>query len=420
MLFVCGIIVVVCCIFRSILLLLPTTCIESDADEGGGHRFTLIDDYYHDPDDFTKSFAWLLVYYLSGEVVPCFVQVITYHWLPSSSSRFENKGIPLAEKEIVSQNTHAAENVVRKLLQGEVHSSITSIPWEEIILGPKIGTGAAGIVYQAKFRGLRVAVKQIEVDLRASMGDHQELRSFCQEISIMAKLRHPNICQFIGVSLTRNLGDESVPFNIALIMEFVELGSLSDVLKKQRDLSFDKRMRIAREIALGMNYLHCNNPTVLHRDFKASNIFITSDLHAKIGDFGFSSLRRDAFSFSGSQNFMTSLSIEDVSEFGGTLEYMAPELLALPGANKIHYTPKCDVYSYGVVLWELATQLELFAGMEKGEIITFVVDRKARLPIPPSVPSQIRNLISACWHHDPNNRPKFQQILTDLTNFLGM
>jgi len=179
---------------------------------------------------------------------------------------------------------------------------------------------------------------------------------------------------------------------------------LFDIITQTPNQLTPKRVkRIALEVALGMHYLHSLNPPLVHRDLKSANILIDKNWHAKITDFGIS----------------RQLVPTTMTHRVGTTRWTAPEVLSY-GENR--YTNKADVYSYGIVLYELVTKRTPFDDMAwdyKVEIATMDGIR-------PKVPDKARNkhpeladLMERCWQHDPDIRPTFAQIFEILAAHLG-
>ncbi|XVF82735.1 hypothetical protein PTKIN_Ptkin16aG0073400 [Pterospermum kingtungense] len=202
-----------------------------------------------------------------------------------------------------------------------------NIPWSELVLKEKIGSGSFGTVLRAEFRGCEVAVKILmEQDFHT-----ERFREFLREVGIMKCLRHPNIVLFMG-AVTQ-------PPMLSIITEYLPRGSLFRLLQMpDAGLVLDERLRLnmALDVARGMNYLHRLNPPIVHRDLKSLNLLVDSSYTVKVCDFGLSRPKANTFLSS--------------TTAAGTPEWMAPEVLCDELSNE-----KADVYSFGVVLWELMT-----------------------------------------------------------------
>eukprot|EP00029_Vermamoeba_vermiformis_P011339 TRINITY_DN620_c0_g1_i1.p1 TRINITY_DN620_c0_g1~~TRINITY_DN620_c0_g1_i1.p1 ORF type:complete len:642 (-),score=178.52 TRINITY_DN620_c0_g1_i1:124-2049(-) len=251
----------------------------------------------------------------------------------------------------------------------------------------KLGSGSFGTVYRGMCRGKEVAVKV----LRTTTLDESSAKEFKRECQTMSALKHPNLLLFMGAC--------TQPGKLKIVTELAANGSVEDVLKdKSIKVSFHRKMKIARETAAGMNWLHCMKPSpLLHLDLKTANLLLTSDFKVKIADFGLSRLKDDK------------MSEKDKMNTGGTPLYMPPEMFQL----KPETTEKCDVYAFGVILWELFTEKRPYEGKYGSihQLIDAVSNRNERPEIPENCPKKLRQLIERCWHKDPKQRPSFQEIL---------
>ncbi|KAK9102579.1 hypothetical protein Sjap_019833 [Stephania japonica] len=258
------------------------------------------------------------------------------------------------------------------------------ILWDDIQLGERIGLGSYGEVYRADLNGTEVAVKKF-LDQDFS-GD--ALDQFRCEVKIMLRLRHPNVVLFMG-AVTR-------PPNLSILTEFLPRGSLYRLLHRPNiQLDEKRRLKMALDVAKGMNYLHTSHPTIVHRDLKSPNLLVDKNWTVKVCDFGLSRLKHHTFLSSKST--------------AGTPEWMAPEVLRNEPSNE-----KCDVYSFGVILWELATMRMPWSGMNPMQVVGAVGFQNRRLDIPEDVDPMIAQTIRDCWQSDPNLRPSFSQLMSHL------
>jgi serine/threonine protein kinase len=271
----------------------------------------------------------------------------------------------------------------------------------------KLGSGAFGTVYEGELRGKCVAVKVLK---KANFNADLQ-KEFENEIAAMTKNLHPNVVMMMGISMDngegkdkgheRNADEEEGPM---LVMELMRRGSVFHLLHRTNTpLSFHQRMKFAKACALGMNMLHCGNPPFLHLDLKSQNLLVDSNWVVKVADFG--------------QARMHGLHKAGMDQFGptGTLQYMAPEVL-----DSEEPDVKADVYSFGILLWELFTrkipytdEKEAFS-KEPGLAIAMyrhVVEFQRRLNIPENCPKKLKDLITACWHPDKAQRPFFKDII---------
>ncbi|XP_054804335.1 serine/threonine-protein kinase EDR1-like isoform X2 [Prosopis cineraria] len=145
------------------------------------------------------------------------------------------------------------------------------IPWEDFIIGERIGLGSYGEVFRADWNGTEVAVKKfLDQDFSGAA-----LAEFKREVRIMRRLRHPNIVLFMG-AVTR-------PPNLSIISEFLPRGSLYKILHRPNcQIDEKRRIKMALDVARGMNCLHTSMPTIVHRDLKSPNLLVDNNWNVKI------------------------------------------------------------------------------------------------------------------------------------------
>ena len=158
------------------------------------------------------------------------------------------------------------------------------IPFERYLLhsieeGPEIGHGSYGVVLETNFRGLKCAAKKIHPIFREYRGANIILKRFNEECHILSQVSHPNIVQFIGVYFE---GGSTIP---ALVMEYLPT-TLVQCIDRYCKLPDEITMTILQDVAVGLRFLHENNPVIIHRDLSANNVLLTADMRAKISDLG--------------------------------------------------------------------------------------------------------------------------------------
>ncbi|XP_024958837.1 uncharacterized protein LOC112499803 isoform X1 [Cynara cardunculus var. scolymus] len=274
-------------------------------------------------------------------------------------------------------------------------SSLQIIRNEDLEELRELGSGTFGTVYHGKWRGTDVAIKRIKKSCFAGRSSEQERLTieFWREADILSKLHHPNVVAFYGVVQDGPGG------TLATVTEFMVDGSLRHVLlRKDRHLDHRKKLIIAMDAAFGMEYLHSKN--IVHFDLKCDNLLVNmkdpSRPICKVGDFGLSKIKRNTLVSGGVR---------------GTLPWMAPELLN-GSSNKV--SEKVDVFSFGIVLWEILTGEEPYANMHYGAIIGGIVSNTLRPPIPRDCDGEWRRLMEQCWAPNPMVRPSFTEITSQL------
>ena len=217
--------------------------------------------------------------------------------------------------------------------------------------------------------------------------------SFVREVELLSQLRHPNVLLYIGACV-----DPRQP--LCIVSELFPGGSIHDLLfRRKRPLNTEQRYRIAVSVARGMYYLHSSSPQILHRDLKSSNVLVDESVNRiAICDFGLS-VFRNATGDSASRR--AGLNAHAV----GTPYTLAPEVM---GGES--YTDKADVYSYGMVLWELLANRKPFENLLPMQLMFKVYAQNAR-PDLSLVPDEFRPLIERCWDREPRQRPDFGHIL---------
>ncbi|KAH9297612.1 hypothetical protein KI387_029294 [Taxus chinensis] len=260
------------------------------------------------------------------------------------------------------------------------------IPWEDLVLKERIGSGSFGTVHHADWNGSDVAVKiLIDQDMY-----EERLKEFLREVAIMKRLRHPNVVLFMGAVTKRP--------NLSIVTEYLPRGSLYRLIHRagSRELLDERRrLRMALDVAKGINYLHRINPPIVHRDLKSPNLLVDKTWKVKVCDFGLSRFKANTFISSKSA--------------AGTPEWMAPEVLRDEPSNE-----KSDVYSFGVILWELITMQQPWSGLSPAQVVGAVGFQNRRLAIPQDMHPEISSLIEACWANDPRQRPSFLSIMDSL------
>ncbi|XP_054280014.1 tyrosine-protein kinase Fer isoform X5 [Macrosteles quadrilineatus] len=252
---------------------------------------------------------------------------------------------------------------------------------DDVLLLDKIGRGNFGDVYKARLRttGQEVAVKTCRVTV-----PDEHKRKFLQEGRILKQYDHPNIVKLIGICVQKQ--------PIMIVMELVVGGSLLTFLRNNSSSLTQKQLLfMCRDTAAGMRYLESKN--CIHRDLAARNCLVGADNVVKISDFGMS--REE-------EEYIVSDGMKQIP-----IKWTAPEAL-----NFGKYTSLCDVWSYGVLMWEIfakgGTPYPGYSNSKAREKI----DQGYRMPAPEGTPDEIYQLMLCCWEYQPENRPHFDRIFT--------
>ncbi|CAI5700425.1 unnamed protein product [Peronospora effusa] len=303
------------------------------------------------------------------------------------NQRHRQTNVVMTREEPESESV-ASDNMMSDNKEECFLKSYQNVDMANVIIGRVIGEGAFGKVFKASWKGQNVAVKVlIRKNLSADV-----VREFETEVKIMSFLHHPNICMLLGACLA--------PENRALVIELVEQGSLWAVLRTQRQQITDEmRARFVYDTARGMSYLHHFELPILHRDMKSPNLLVERDYSIKISDFGLSRVKAQ---------------IQTMTGNCGTVQWMAPEVL---GNRK--YTEKADVFSFGIVVWEIFTGQCPYDGMTQIQVALGVLNHDLRPPIPRSCPRFFARLIRSCWIREPSLRPSFSDLMRTFEHYVA-
>ncbi|XP_018355168.1 PREDICTED: mitogen-activated protein kinase kinase kinase 13 isoform X9 [Trachymyrmex septentrionalis] len=230
-----------------------------------------------------------------------------------------------------------------------------------------LGSGAQGAVFSGKLNKEIVAVKKVKEPKET-------------DIRHLRKLNHPNIVHFKGVC--------TKPPCYCIIMEFCPFGPLYDLLRAGEPVPPARLVSWSKQIAVGMAYLHAHK--IIHRDLKSPNVLIGQGEIVKISDFGTSRQWNE---------------ISTKMTFAGTVAWMAPEVIRNEPCSE-----KVDIWSYGVVLWELLSGEIPYKDVDSSAVMWGVGSNSLHLPIPTSCPEGYGLLVKQCWSAKPRNRPSFKLI----------
>ncbi|KAM7475540.1 hypothetical protein LguiB_022783 [Lonicera macranthoides] len=282
--------------------------------------------------------------------------------------------------------------------------------WEidptKLMIKGVIARGTFGTVHRGVYDGQDVAVKLLDWGEEGHRTDAEiaSLRAaFTQEVAVWHKLEHPNVTKFIGATMgssglkiqTEN-GHIGMPSNICcVVVEYLPGGALKSYLIKnrRRKLAFKIVVQMALDLARGLSYLHSQK--IVHRDVKTENMLLDKTRTIKIADFGVARIEAS--------------NPNDMTGETGTLGYMAPEVL-----NGNPYNRKCDVYSFGICLWEIYCCDMPYPDLSFSEVTSAVVRQNLRPEIPRCCPSSLANVMKRCWDANPDRRPEMDEVVSML------
>ncbi len=286
------------------------------------------------------------------------------------------------------------ETVPTALVGDDVTFGYVSIfePEDVSVAQKPFAKGGFGNIFKGMLRRKEVVVKE----LFAEGNFNENFSEFQREVSVMAKLAHPNLVELRGILLSP----------LRMVIEFCADGDLfSCISAKKLENNLDLQIKIALDISLGMAFLHAQSPPLAHRDLRSPNILLTT------------------LNFDKSKN--ANVSVAKVSDFGLAVsmtermrdpltawQWMAPE--AQMGDD---YDHRCDLYSFGIVVWEIFSGLfpfSEFSAMREMTMFRGIREQNLRPTIPKSAPKFISTVIRRCWSTDPSKRPPFSYCVESL------
>ncbi|ORZ02689.1 kinase-like domain-containing protein [Syncephalastrum racemosum] len=269
------------------------------------------------------------------------------------------------------------------------------IPYSDLHIGDKLGSGGFKDCYRGTYKGEPVAIGE----LRLAQFSEVDLQEVKHEIKVLKQLRHENVIRFIGVC--------THPQHLCIITELCTKGDLFDVIRRYKKPNFAQQVMYMYDIALGVSYLHTRRPSIIHRDLKSMNILISEDDRAKVNDFGLARIRPKANALMHTQC--------------GTPNWQAPEFWS----SNPSYTEKVDVYACGLIFWEILTWGEHgypYHDLSEHALYVKVKEHDARPPLAKLIHFYPRNLlilITEMWEGDPRLRPSMNHVVDRLQTYLS-
>ena len=295
-----------------------------------------------------------------------------------------------------SSTTSSTELFLHSVAEHRIRCS--EIVFKSGYMGPqnRLGIGGYGEVFKASWLGTPVAVKRLF--------DHRGCDStidFAHEVSLLSRLRHPHVVLWMGVIVE--------PSELSIVMEYMDRGSLSSVVHRRtpdgktfaNTLTVAMKMSWVHDIVEGMAYLHGRG--IVHRDLTSNNVLLNKKGQAKITDFGLSKVKTSRLSPQKRQH--------------GAAYYCAPEAL---GNDPYDYP--CDVFSFGVIVWELMHRQRPFYGIDVHPFIAIVQREGSRFvrgtlewneAAIAGVP-QVKDIALRCWLETSKDRPTFQELVGEV------
>lgn len=262
--------------------------------------------------------------------------------------------------------------------------------------------GGSSDIFKGKLletnRTIRVALKVPRLHILRSDEKHEATKRFYREAITWRQLRHENIYPFLGIGMEELFGDKP-----SLISPWSDYGNVTEFLKNHPD---HDRVQLIQDVAEGLHYLHNRDPPFVHGDLKGANILIDDQMHACIADFGIGKFLHTP----GTYPATTSLK--------GTMQWMAPEQLALGNDPSKARSPESDVYSFSYVCLEIYTGNVPWPDTAEFTVMEKVLNRqRPERPADIPIPDQIWCIIEKCWKQEPRARMCTKDILAVLSDY---
>eukprot|EP00475_Leptophrys_vorax_P043077 TRINITY_DN8177_c0_g1_i1.p1 TRINITY_DN8177_c0_g1~~TRINITY_DN8177_c0_g1_i1.p1 ORF type:complete len:580 (+),score=-3.18 TRINITY_DN8177_c0_g1_i1:213-1952(+) len=294
------------------------------------------------------------------------------------------------------------------------------VQWEidpsQLVIQDFVARGSFGSVHRGAYGGREVAVKLLNWGQSAAekmtAAEREFIRDlFAQEVLVWSKLHHKHICQFVGAmlggpdaySFPSTVVDHDGQLHVSshvccVVLEYLGGGTLKGLLaemqERKKRLPLKRVVQIGLQVGEGLKYLHSRK--IVHRDLKSDNLLFDDKRKiVKIADFGIA---------------RAAPSDKSMCRRTGTYGYMAPEVL-----KERPYNVSCDIYSFGIVLWELycCKNPFPFANLQPEEVCS-LVNQGVRPEIPRDCPPALASLMRSCWHQDPEKRPAMAEVVEQL------
>lgn len=271
---------------------------------------------------------------------------------------------------------------------------VKEIPKEH--LGPpwtKLKTNKMSTIYRGEYHRSPVTIKVFNNPHAESVGIVR--LTFKDEIKTMKKFDSPNILRIFGICI-----DETVkPPEFSIVMEYCELGTLRELLDREKDLPMSVRSLLILRAARGLYRLHYSE--TLHRNISSSSFLVAAGYQVKLA----------GFELSKTQTSISRTTKSTKAERFSSTAYVSPELLEYP---YLEYDINAEIYSFGIVLWEIATGKIPFEGCNSTKIYELVAKDKKQEPVGPDCPELLREIINECRAQEPSQRPSLDGILERL------
>ena len=308
-----------------------------------------------------------------------------------SNNNISNSLIKNSEKNFEDNNNNIIIQNEKKTNNNKLINFI--IKYKEIEIKEELfyRKNGLGKLFKGKYNNNDVVLRILNFDRL----NRYEIEEIQKDIQIIINVKHQNILNIIGVCLNKEN-------SIIIVMPYFTKGSLFDFLHNENNnnikLTSKQKINISIGIIKGIEYLHKHN--IIHYHLTSKNILIDDNLNPIIADYGFNNLKKTYNIFNKYHNLNSYSSPEMLTETSGKL----------CGSLSNNFNEKNDIYSFGLILWELFTETIPF-NVKLKDVKNYVLNEKLRPEIKDDIDKEIANLIRECWDTEPANRPECESIL---------
>lgn len=300
-------------------------------------------------------------------------KMYTFPWSIFSTSKDINKSQKPAP--VATTTARIKLTLLTNRLETYIHP-------EELIIDDKVlGKGSFGLVYKGCWKEKEAAIKFMKIDEK----DHESQMKACQRerdfLHTLTDNKAPYILPFYGQFTL----PDAKSHTYVIVTAYAQNGSLANHIDFEAPFSDTLREKVLFQTASALDYLHTHG--IIHRDIKPANILLDIDMNVMLADFG------------------TAKFIDNKFKMIGTIDYIAPEI----HRGKPH-SPASDIFSYGMVIWEMTAWQNPFRGYSAVKT-AFHIRQGGREVIPDETPPKLANAITSCWSQNPKYRPSAKQMM---------
>lgn len=327
----------------------------------------------------------------------CYKKTTSFKPYQKISGRSHKPGRRVAQLDYEPRQTQSKKKVLPVL-------DCCVIPANKLHTGHRLGGGIFADTYVGKYGDWTISLKRLTLVIHQNQLTAPVIEWMKKEVGYFSKQRHRNIVSVLGLCLETRLP--------GLIAEFVDGVSVKEFMRSSyKSMTWPTRARICLQAADGLAFLHSCKPPIFHRDVRCANIFITDQDIVKVADFGITKLLQPLREECTKEECVCQ---KAYSACASSIRWTAPEVLRNPTAKEHEqkYNVLCDVYSFGVSMWELAHNRDPYPDVEtEEEVVTCILNgQRPKIAETIEIQPEYLMLMNHCWDPDPAKRPKFKDV----------